>query len=278
MWILVTYILCCSLCADSTGSTAQLTIRQLDEDYLVGSYIDHKFGIIFKSSQSLLEISTVRGDLLVYAEQYIAKEGNRHIISSMVMGGKGFISSNGRDSAVPASVISKARQLTSNKERYHFIQSFLTQSSAQLISDFNTTAIEIQKAMYYIQQQPVSVLLIKAIFALSHEVNGYTHPVAMPLFMFALHLDIGLIKKPVTQSSFKDDDDDCFAYCPPCPDEECLGLCGYGCSCWSLVCGDCCYHLGCYDHDVCCRESFFSINCLIPFGFKCEENYYCNSN
>jgi hypothetical protein len=35
---------------------------------------------------------------------------------------------------------------------------------------------------------------------------------------------------------------------------ECYGMCGPGCSCWSWVCGDCCYHGGCAKHDSWCRQ------------------------
>jgi hypothetical protein len=35
---------------------------------------------------------------------------------------------------------------------------------------------------------------------------------------------------------------------------NCYGMCGPGCSCWSWVCGDCCYHGGCAKHDQWCRE------------------------
>jgi hypothetical protein len=35
---------------------------------------------------------------------------------------------------------------------------------------------------------------------------------------------------------------------------ECYGMCGPGCSCWSWVCGDCCYHYGCARHDSWCRN------------------------
>ncbi len=34
---------------------------------------------------------------------------------------------------------------------------------------------------------------------------------------------------------------------------ECYGMCGRGCSCWTWVCGDCCYHKGCAYHDTQCR-------------------------
>ena len=55
-----------------------------------------------------------------------------------------------------------------------------------------------------------------------------------------------------------------------CPSmTKCLGMCGYGCWCWSIVCGDCCYWEGCHKHDNKCRESFFSLGCLLPFKFRC---------
>jgi hypothetical protein len=49
---------------------------------------------------------------------------------------------------------------------------------------------------------------------------------------------------------------------------ECLGLCGRGCSCWASVCGDCCYHQKCYEHDICCgRNGYFHYTCL-TFSFS----------
>jgi hypothetical protein len=45
-------------------------------------------------------------------------------------------------------------------------------------------------------------------------------------------------------------------YCTAYPNsgDQCYGMCGYGCSCWSWVCGDCCYHNGCAQHDSWCRQ------------------------
>ena len=45
-------------------------------------------------------------------------------------------------------------------------------------------------------------------------------------------------------------------YCTSYPNSGngCYGMCGSGCSCWSWVCGDCCYHYGCAVHDSWCRE------------------------
>ena len=45
-------------------------------------------------------------------------------------------------------------------------------------------------------------------------------------------------------------------YCEAYPNsgDQCYGMCGYGCDCWSWVCGDCCYHYGCAVHDSWCRQ------------------------
>lgn len=45
-------------------------------------------------------------------------------------------------------------------------------------------------------------------------------------------------------------------YCQAYPNggNSCYGMCGPGCSCWSWVCGDCCYHYGCAVHDSWCRQ------------------------
>jgi hypothetical protein len=46
------------------------------------------------------------------------------------------------------------------------------------------------------------------------------------------------------------------SYCQAYPNQgnDCYGMCGNGCSCWSWVCGDCCYHGGCAQHDTWCRQ------------------------
>eukprot|EP00118_Oscarella_pearsei_P025911 m.309023 g.309023 ORF g.309023 m.309023 type:complete len:267 (+) comp45299_c0_seq1:163-963(+) len=47
----------------------------------------------------------------------------------------------------------------------------------------------------------------------------------------------------------------------------CAGLCGRQCSCWIFVCGDCCFHQGCFQHDLCCaRCGYNSWQCLNVWG------------
>lgn len=54
---------------------------------------------------------------------------------------------------------------------------------------------------------------------------------------------------------------------------NCLGMCGPKCWCWKVVCDDCCFHQGCFEHDKCCRKSKFSSYCLLPFfhRFGCRS-------
>jgi hypothetical protein len=60
-----------------------------------------------------------------------------------------------------------------------------------------------------------------------------------------------------TNASAKDYYSDNGAYCDGYSNEwgsDCLGMCGPGCSCWQWVCGDCCVHYGCLNHDEACRD------------------------
>jgi len=60
---------------------------------------------------------------------------------------------------------------------------------------------------------------------------------------------------------------------PQCCD--CLGQCGPCGTCWSAVCGDCCWWVGCCGHDICCYDEF-SIDCLLPITFGCNSLYTCS--
>ena len=54
---------------------------------------------------------------------------------------------------------------------------------------------------------------------------------------------------------------------------KCRGMCGPGCFCWKWYCGDCCWHRGCYEHDLCCKKSRFSKYCLTPPGCSSFSGY-----
>ena len=108
--------------------------------------------------------------------------------------------------------------------------------------------------------------------------TGRNTPAVLPFFMFALRIT-QLHQSPsvgnTTIAPRRERRVSCFTTCPPCPDDECYGMCGYGCACWSIVCGDCCWYRGCYDHDTCCRRGLLRLRCLIPVGFRCNSSYSC---
>lgn len=84
---------------------------------------------------------------------------------------------------------------------------------------------------------------------------GYTgsqFPASLPLHKIARQSAdaLGIDVKPL--DTVESENSLCQAY--PNQGNECYGMCGNGCSCWSWVCGDCCYHNGCAKHDTWCRQ------------------------
>ena len=46
-----------------------------------------------------------------------------------------------------------------------------------------------------------------------------------------------------------------------------MGLCGPSCfRCWSYICGDCCKHPGCYNHDAKCLGGYLTLECVTGKG------------
>ena len=69
-------------------------------------------------------------------------------------------------------------------------------------------------------------------------------------------------------------------YQSPFGGDNCFGLCGYNCCCWSFVCGDCCRHRFCETHDGCCaQKGFFTFDCfrvaVDVFTTPCLASYDC---
>ena len=143
-------------------------------------------------------------------------------------------------------------------------------------------------------------------------VTGKNTPMVLPFHMFALRmtrlLDISSQNAitneqteqssvPVAVSSQKKRAPDCKKHKPQGPQgyapkdcveakkdckkyedyADCKGLCGRKCNCWEWVCDDCCYHQGCYDHDVCCEiHGYFSSACFaVP---ECDKPYNCTTS
>jgi hypothetical protein len=80
-------------------------------------------------------------------------------------------------------------------------------------------------------------------------ITGNAFPASLPLHKIArqsadaLNIQVPPLAIATTES-----------YCSQPTANDCYGMCGPGCSCWSWVCGDCCYHSGCAKHDSWCRS------------------------
>jgi hypothetical protein len=83
--------------------------------------------------------------------------------------------------------------------------------------------------------------------------TGRDFPATMALHKIAKQSAKGLgIEVDPIQVQASSQEGYCTAY--PNRSNSCYGMCGNGCSCWSWVCGDCCYHGGCAQHDNWCRQ------------------------
>jgi hypothetical protein len=83
-------------------------------------------------------------------------------------------------------------------------------------------------------------------------ITGSQYPASLAIHKIArqsadaLSVQVEPLEPATDEASF------CTAY--PNQGNQCYGMCGNGCSCWSWVCGDCCYHSGCAKHDDWCRQ------------------------
>ena len=121
-------------------------------------------------------------------------------------------------------------------------------------------------------------LLVNVAVAMGKDgITGYDYPIMLQFYATVLRIR-ALSGNPTVQPSSvaKSDQDkkNCLDQCPPCKESGCHGMCGNECECWSWVCGDCCFHQGCYDHGHCCEEDPYSFSCLFPWNFSCD-GYEC---
>ena len=137
-------------------------------------------------------------------------------------------------------------------------------------------------------------LIIEAAQAIGDQgFQGTDYPAVMRFYLFALQLSNSRDLTDTTQNRNTRDTNffrqkravkcNNGATCASnkCPSgNNCFGMCGKGCSCWSFVCGNCCVNQYCLTHDQCCADKgFFSWACLSVawrvLGSRCYQNYSC---
>lgn len=254
-----------------------LEITALSQSSIKGSYLDRNSGrgIRFISTPETLFITTLPGDdPLLLANKRV---GSLRLVT---VGRNTFIQSdeqNSIDYAVPDGWQRVNTELIESPEG-------LKQLKKEAAEDDEGVHIAtLQNSLRVLLSMPEVELIEHAAHALGEEerITGQDYPSVLPFYLAALQLQNLYLYTGIVRTArewhyaAQNSNDSCFDTCPPCQEEDCLGLCGPSCRCWKWVCGDCCYHLGCYDHDVCCREKFVRTNCLFPFKFRCESPYYC---
>jgi hypothetical protein len=244
-------------------------------------------GIRFHSTLDSLEVTTMDGQSLVkvFRPSADVKANVEAKATAFQFLDEAYMEANRRTYRVPAENIATAKGFTPSQ--------FLSNAQAR---ELNDPLIEVQATVDRLVAHPAVRLLEPAARALGQELGiiGKEEPAAMAFYTAAMTLTeaynknrramVSRVRKSnpwdtYTSRRAKGKFPDCdLGTCPPCQEDECFGLCGYGCTCWAFVCGDCCYHLGCKDHDICCRDSFYSVSCLLPvpyFWFSCDKPYEC---
>lgn len=155
------------------------------------------------------------------------------------------------------------------------------------------TKVEKRTAMERLIARPELRLMREAAVAMGTKegILGTEYPAALTFYMAVLRLT----KWQIQVFGGESEDEDTYAHEEPeiqsqnercswwdsceavCNDGvSCGGMCGPGCAtCWSWVCGDCCWHQGCQLHHDCCSDlSSFSWKCLALLNFSCSS-YSC---
>jgi len=215
---------------------------------------DASMGIKFTSRADFLQVKTLDDTIMVYANS--VHEVNKRMVRSINVLDSEYIQHQDDD-------------------------------DSHLGEPEDNDTISLNDAVQELLQMPEVYILEDASRAVAKKgVTGRNTPAAMPFFIFALKitrlLDSSLQPYGYTTNEMRENAlprgkrySSCYRWIY---DDECRGLCGRECSCWDWVCGDCCYHRGCYDHDICCDIRGFSHQrCFAPFlfGFTCDGPYYC---
>ena len=168
---------------------------------------------------------------------------------------------------VPQRLISEAQKIT-NTEGVHFLLKKLHTSSDRTQSPDQV----FMEAFHQLTMKLESPLILQASEVLGNTgVSGSSHPYLLPLFLYATRLPYATAPQRVMQFQKSSRLD----HCQKKPiGKECLGMCGRYCECWKFVCGDCCFHRGCYQHDNCCLgRKVYSPLCLFLIfnNFSCQR-------
>ena len=281
-----------------------LTANTINQEELQGEYYGIQGGIHFSitvnATYFVLSITTTSGEQVVYAVHPIASNMTMVGVNEtnfMVMERDQQDHINYDDYIIPKDAMNLMESIMAGNGK-------MSDDILQRL-DNKTVNETRQSALYNIAMSYEAVLIIEAAQALGElGVMGSDYPSVMRFYQLALQLaNVRESGEEYEGDSFAPDTkrhqprqrraERCSsngATCPSgqCPyrlsydgyNNDCFGLCGYGCSCWRFVCGDCCLHEYCRSHDDCCRtQGFFTFTCFsvvvrVPFA-RCTDTFSC---
>lgn len=277
------FVAVCPLVLSSTQRESYLVIDSLRRDRVDGSYTHPKlgYGIVFNATKDALTLSTLSGNRLLSTEERVGP------VRLVTLGKREFVQhSNSEDDESKVKVQDFAIPKYHGQfkgTRDHETLTNLVGKLKKLDPEAHSRVLK-RSVKNMLSKREINLLSDAAVAMGRQGITSQDYPSALPLFMTASRLIKRSVNEDVQSDSNtdgggggKDDNENlkCLEECPPCQDEECLGLCGPGCECWEWACGNCCYNKGCYYHDLCCRSQPDSLACMLPMEFDCDTKYEC---
>ena len=269
----------------------RLQVMALEPAKVEIKYLADKDGGVYilsevKGDSRFLLVTTLQGEQLYRAtspnnKDIIVSLMEKHfLITSHDKGGK--ITSQGF--LVPEVIATAA--FAEPEEAYKY--SFSAELEGSGDDDYSLSVMRSSYERLLNRDESVFFIDASKILGREMEVSGRDYPAAMSVYVVAMRLAEGRNEYDASdarESHLLNTQESCTvpgkkhcsssnSCCYKCAlGKSCLGMCGPGCTCWSWVCGDCCYHKGCYDHDRCCA-AYLSWSCLSLWKFTCRS-YSC---
>ena len=287
--LLVLVVSTAAIAQITTDSNVQLRgISQTSDQVDIETYDDEAgLGITVSSTAQSLLITSSTGEVLVHYKKPFYKERNGEELDQLIVfNGQPFLDHRRDNKATGYSITQQeADELTQAADQesdYSFATAIgrIVQNSVNK-EEFHKEAL--RSAITGLVNDPHVPLITSTAIHMGEKekIIGKEYPPAMPFYNVARLLpklrekDLSAKTEPLcTAGPTKccDRKFSCYSSCPPCRDHECLGMCGNTCLCWPLVCGNCCFNMGCCLHDYCCQEhGYLSFGCLNVIGLTCEQ-------
>ena len=214
---------------------------------------DNKIGVTLRVSGQGFRVKTLNNRHLV--SLHLLPDGKSQVIKILDVA---FIQYNKEDYVIPHRLSAEVKSISTAEDIRSFVNKLKKNSN-------HSSSLALDTALRHFSNKPESLLVLQASEALGEAgITGSSHPHLLPLYWFATRLPHAAKRQPRERRAT--------GGCTRSPiGGNCLGMCGFRCYCWRFVCGDCCFHTGCYQHDRCCRRRFISTSCLLPFRFSCTR-------